>query len=104
MSERARPAKTEAAPSRRDERRDRADARAATAPLRRRARDAEARMGKLAAEQAKLEAKLADPAIYAPGRVAEVTAAQTRLAAIAREMAAAEAEWLEAEEAIEAAA
>ncbi len=104
MSERARPAKTEAAPSRRDERRDRADARAATAPLRRRARDAEGRMAKLAAEQAKIEAKLADPAVYAAGRVAEVTAAQTRLAAIARETAVAEAEWLEAEEAIEAAA
>ncbi len=104
MSERARPAKVEAAPSRRDDRRDRAEARAATAPLRRRARDAEVLMAKLAAEQAKIEAKLADPAIYAAGRVAEVTTAQTRLATIARETAAAEAEWLEAEEAIEAAA
>ena len=104
MSERARPAKAEAAPSRRDERRDRADARAATAPLRRRARDAEAKLGKLAAERARIEAKLADPAIYAAGRGAEVTAVQTRLAAIGRETAVAEAAWLEAEEAIEAAA
>jgi ATP-binding cassette subfamily F protein 3 len=40
--------------------------------------------------------------LYVPARVAEVTAAQTRLAAIARETEAAEMEWLEAAEALEA--
>jgi ATP-binding cassette subfamily F protein 3 len=39
--------------------------------------------------------------MYAPGRAAEVTAANTRLAAIARETDAAEAAWLAAEEAME---
>ena len=103
IAERGRPAKTEAAPSRREDRRERAEVRAATAPLRRRARDAETRIAKLAEERARIEAKLADPALYAPGRAAEVTAAQTRLAAIARETDAAEADWLEAAEALEAA-
>ncbi len=90
-------------PTRRDERRERAEARAALAPLRRQARDAEALLAKLAAERAALETRLADPALYAPGRAAEVTAANTRLAAIAREVAAAETAWLEAEEALAAA-
>jgi ATP-binding cassette subfamily F protein 3 len=47
--------------------------------------------------------KLADPAIYAAGRAAEITAANSRLAAIAKEAAAAEEAWLMAEEALEAA-
>ena len=73
------------------------------APLRKKARDAEARIAKLKTEKDSIEKKLADPALYAPNRVAEVTAANTRLAAIARETAAAEEEWLAAEEALEAA-
>ncbi len=75
----------------------------ATAPLRKRAKDAEARLAKLAAERAALEAKLADPKLYAAGKVAEITAAQTRIAAIARETETAELDWLEASEALEAA-
>ncbi|MEJ0045067.1 MAG: hypothetical protein WDN04_02135 [Rhodospirillales bacterium] len=39
--------------------------------------------------------------MYAPGRAADVTDANTRLAAIARDLAAAETVWLEAEEALE---
>jgi ATP-binding cassette subfamily F protein 3 len=105
LAERARPAaRADAQPTRRDERRERAEARAALAPLRRRAKEAEARIARLAAERAGIEARLADPALYAPGRVGEVTQAQTRLAAIARETAAAEADWLAAEEALEEAA
>ncbi len=104
VAERNRPARAEATPNRRDARRDRADARAAVAPLRRRARDAEARLARLAAERARIEARLADPAIYSDSRAAEVTAAQTRIAAIARESQAAEAEWLDAQQALEAAA
>jgi len=90
----------ENAPARKEDRRERAEARAALAPLRKRAKDAEARIAKLATERAVIEKKLADPAIYAPGRTSEVTAANTRLAAIAREVAAAENDWLEAEEAL----
>jgi ATP-binding cassette subfamily F protein 3 len=103
LAERARPPKPDAAPPRKEERRERAEARAAVAPLRRKARDAEARIAKLADERRVLEAKLADPKIYAAARLAEMTAAQTRLAAITRETAAAETEWLMAEEALEAA-
>ena len=91
-------------PTKRGGRRDRAEARAAVAPLRKRAKEAEARIAKLAAERAAIEARLADPLLYAPGRVAEVTAANARLAAIGREADAAEAAWLAAEEALEGAA
>ena len=103
LSERARPAAKQETGNRRDERRERAGARAATAPLRRRAKEAESRIAKLTLEKTRIEAALADPALYAPGRAAEVTTAQTRLAAIKREAAAAEEEWMAAEEALAAA-
>ena len=103
LAERGRPTVKAEAGTRRDDRRERAEARAALAPLRRRAREAEARIAALRDERLTLEARLADPALYEPGRIADVTKLNTRLAAIARETAAAEAEWLEAEEALEAA-
>ncbi len=99
LAEQARPTRTEA-PTRRDDRRDRAQARVQTAPLRKQAKDAEAALARLSVERARLEARLADPALYAPGRAADVTAANTRLAAIARETESAEQAWLEAEEAL----
>jgi ATP-binding cassette subfamily F protein 3 len=101
LSERARPPKQDPV-KRRDERRERADARAAVAPLRRRAKEAEARIARLALEKTRIEAALADPALYAPGHAAEVTEAQTRLAAVKRESLAAEKEWMAAEEALAA--
>jgi ATP-binding cassette subfamily F protein 3 len=101
LAERARPAARADATTRRDERRERAEARAAQAPLRRQAKEAEARIARLATERATIEARLADPAMYAPGRAAEITTANARLAAIARETAAAEEAWLEAEAAME---
>jgi ATP-binding cassette subfamily F protein 3 len=102
LAERARgPARPDAAPSRKDDRRERAEARVQTAPLRRQARDAEARIVKLTAERTKIEALLADPGLYAPGRGAEVVAAQQTLAALARDIEAAETIWLEAEAALE---
>ena len=105
LAERSRPAlKPEAGASRREERRERAEARAALAPLRKQAKDAEARIAKLAEEQARIEARLADPALYAPGRAGDVASANARLAAIRRETEAAEAAWLAAEEALQAAA
>jgi ATP-binding cassette, subfamily F, member 3 len=103
LVERALPAPRPGAVTRKDDRRERAEARAALAPMRKRAQDAEKRIATLASERAKIEARLADSAIYAPGRAAEVTAANTRLAAIAKESAAAEEAWLLAEEALEAA-
>jgi ATP-binding cassette subfamily F protein 3 len=101
LSDRARSVRVEA-PTRRDDRRERAEARVQSAPLRKQAKSAEALVAKLAAERAAIEKRLADPAIYAPGRVAEATTANTRLAAIAHETEAAEMAWLEAEEALEA--
>ncbi len=103
LAERARPVAKADTTTRRDDRRERAEARAAVAPLRKQAKDAEARLAKLTAERTTIETKLADPTLYAPGRVAEVTAANARLAAIRRESEAAEIAWLEAEEALEAA-
>ena len=52
LAERGRPAARGETTTRRDERRERAEARAALAPLRRQAKDAEARLAKLAAERA----------------------------------------------------
>jgi ATP-binding cassette subfamily F protein 3 len=103
LVERARPAGKADAAGRRENRRERAEARAALAPLRRQARDAEARIAKLARERAALEARLADPAAYAPGKTDEIAAANTRLAVIQRETAAAEAAWMAAEAALESA-
>jgi len=88
---------------RKDDRRERAAARAALAPLRKQAKDAEALLAKLTAERAAIEARLADPDLYAPGRAADINGANARLASIRREAAAAEAAWLAAEEALEAA-
>ncbi|HVB69132.1 MAG TPA: ABC-F family ATP-binding cassette domain-containing protein [Acetobacteraceae bacterium] len=81
-------------------RRERAESRAALAPLRRQAKDAETRLARLTAERTAIETRLADPALYAPGRAGEITAANARLAAITRETAVAEAAWLAAEEAL----
>jgi ATP-binding cassette subfamily F protein 3 len=89
--------------TRKEDRRERAEARAALAPIRKRAQEAEKRIAALAAERSRLEAALADPAIYAPGRALDLTAANIRLAAIARESAVAEDTWLQAEEALDAA-
>ncbi|MFT9015648.1 MAG: ATP-binding cassette domain-containing protein [Acetobacter sp.] len=88
---------TAAALSRKDDRRERAEARKALAPLRKIIKDAEARLAKLAEERQKLEASLADPKLYEQGKTAEVTRLNTRLAAIGREQAEAEERWLAAE-------
>ena len=88
--------------SRKDERRNRAQLRAAVADRRKTAREAEKRLEKLSAEKRALEAKLADPAVYA-GSGEEATALRTRLASISAGIRAAESAWLEAQEAIEAA-
>ncbi len=87
---------------RREERRGRAQARAALAPLQRRAREVEALIARLAAEREAARGWLEDPAIYAPERAAEVVEGTRQLAEIERAMAAAEADWLKALEALEA--
>jgi ATP-binding cassette subfamily F protein 3 len=103
LTERARPAPKFDGSNRKDDRKERAEARAATAPLRKAVKDAEARVGRLTAEVRKLEAKLASPDLYTPSRKAEVASTQSTLAALKRQLQAAEYEWLVAEEALEAA-
>ncbi len=103
LAERARPAtKPTDATGKRDDRRGRAEARAALAPLRKQAREAEARLERLAAERAAIERALADPRLYEKARGTEIEAANARLGAIARLTAEAEAAWLAAQEALEA--
>jgi ATP-binding cassette subfamily F protein 3 len=77
-------------------RKNRADERAALAPLRRLQQAAEARVAALAAERAAIEARLADPALYAASSAADIVAASKRLAALTEAIAAAEEEWLAA--------
>jgi ATP-binding cassette subfamily F protein 3 len=102
LADRARPLLRAEAGTRRVERRERAEIRAAQAPLRRQAKDAEAALAKLAAERSAIEARLSDPSLYAPGRTTEITAANSRLGTIKREIEAAEAVWFAAQEALEA--
>ena len=108
LAERACPAAAraaEAAPTRRrEERRERAEARAAAAPLRERLRHVEAALSALSREAATIDAALADPRLYANGKAELIARATARRAAIARETEALEAEWLELSEKLEAVA
>jgi ATP-binding cassette subfamily F protein 3 len=103
LAERGRPAGKAEIGGRKDDRRERAAARAVLAPLRKQAKDAEARLAQLTAERVAIETKLADSALYAPGRANDIVIANARLASIRREAEMAEALWLAAEEALEAA-
>ena len=101
LAEEARPAREpKLVASRDDQRRGRAEVRAALAPLRKKARDAEAALVRITAERARIEARLADPSTYANGT--DIPALQLKLAALAREQGEAETTWLEAAEALEA--
>src|SRR5271166_6623918 len=103
LVDRARPPAKANAATRKDDRRERAEVRAALAPLRKKAQAAEQLLAALAAERLRIETKLADPDLYAAGRAAEITAANARLAAIAKAALAAETAWLMAEEELETA-
>ena len=84
------------------ERRARAQQREGTAALRKSARDAEARMEKLAEKIAKLEQKLADPDVYG-GPTTKLMELQVAHKAAKDELAETEAEWLAAHEELDAA-
>ncbi len=84
-----------------EDRRNRVEAREALAPLRRAARSAEQRMAALTTERKQIEARLGDAKFYARATPEEIAALNQRLAAIAREAAAAEEEWLVAEASLE---
>ena len=90
------------AASRKEDRKAAAEKRQALAPLRKRIQAAEKRMDKLHVEQAGLQEKLADPKLY-DGPADKLTALQKTLGEVEKQLAEAEAEWLEAHEALEAA-
>jgi ATP-binding cassette subfamily F protein 3 len=86
--------------SKKDRRRAAAEARAATAHLRRAAKEAETGLKDLTRRKAALETKLADPQVSGrPG--AELQGLQVELGEIRRAIAAAEEAWLEAQAALE---
>ena len=84
-------------------RRERAETRAQLAPLRQRLKDIEKALQKLALEAGLIEKRLADPDTYAKRKAEDIAWATTRRAAIAKEVAALEEEWLELSEKVEAA-
>jgi len=83
---------------------EKAEARGRLAPLKAAVKEAELKLAKLAAEKALLEQKLADPGIYSAGKARDLAYINQRIAAIKRETSLAEAAWMEAEAALEAAA
>jgi len=85
------------------EKKKQADNKSQLNALKKLARAAEEKLAKLNEEQKKVEAVLGNPTIYQPHRVTDMISAKTRLSDIVRDIKAAEAAWLEAEEALEAA-
>jgi ATP-binding cassette subfamily F protein 3 len=104
MSERAAPAQAKKVEEKKNDKAARAEARARLAPLQKAAKAAETALNKLTAEKDTLEAKLADEAIYSPAKAAELGKITLRLGALKNEIETAELTWLEAAEALEAAA
>jgi ATP-binding cassette, subfamily F, member 3 len=98
---------TRSAPrSRADEqqrKREEADRRRELAPLRSRLARCEKRLQELAAEAVRLDAALADPALYERAAAAQQRELTTRRAQVARETGEVEGEWLELSETLEAA-
>ncbi len=90
-------------PNKKDQRRAAAESRAALAPLKRKATDAEALVNKLTEEKRKIEAKMADPALYT-GPADKLTKLQIDLGIVDKKLASAEESWLDALEAYETAA
>ncbi len=86
--------------NRKQARKERAEQRQATADLRKTVKSSEARMAKLEIEKKQLEAKLADPNAY-NGSTRDVMALQLKHSELKEALKAAEAEWLQAQEALE---
>ena len=103
LAERARAANRPAADAapKPEERRQRAESRAAQAPLRQRLKAVEAQMAKLAEEAKVIDGALSDPRLYERQKPDLIARATARRAAITREVEALETEWLELGEALE---
>jgi ATP-binding cassette subfamily F protein 3 len=82
-----------------DRRRETANVRAASAPIRKAAEAAERRYNALVAEKQVLESRLADPALYRKGQD-EIVALQRRLKETESAIGKAEAAWFSAQEAL----
>ncbi|QCO16448.1 ABC transporter ATP-binding protein (plasmid) [Azospirillum brasilense] len=93
----------DAGASRKDQRRAAAEARATLAPLKKKATDAESQVNKLTEEKRKIEAKLADPALYS-GPSDKLQKLQIDLGVVDKKLSAAEEAWLDHLEAYESAA
>ena len=85
------------------ERRERAENRAQLAPLRQRLKEVERQLEKLGLEAALIEKRLGDPETYAKRKAEDIAWATTRRAAIAKETAGLEEEWLTLSEQLDAA-
>lgn len=92
---------TDRGPSRKEERQARAKAREALAPLRKKAKKAEELIEKLSKLRDELHDKLADPTLYEKSPQ-DVTALNIRLADVTGGIEAAELEWMETMEKLEA--
>ena len=90
------------ATSKRDKRKAGAEARAAVAHLKKAAKEAERRLERLHVDKDRLEAKLADPALY-NGKADEAAKLNQDLARLQEEIEAVEGYWMEAAEALSAA-
>jgi ATP-binding cassette subfamily F protein 3 len=88
------------APSRKEARREAAEARLAIAPLQRRANQTDAELARWAAEKADIERRLANPKVY-DGPVETLRELLKSRGEVEKRLAAAEAAWLEAHEALD---
>jgi ATP-binding cassette, subfamily F, member 3 len=97
------PATSPAGPAadRRAQRREAAEARQRMKPLRDACARLEKRHGELEAEKARIEARLADPAVYADAGKAELQDLLARQGALARQLEEVETQWMEAVQKLE---
>jgi len=86
--------------NKKEQRQLRAAARAELAPLKQRARDAEAKVGELSESIAELEKRLADPDLY-DGKSETVTELQKQLGSLKKRLSEFEEIWLDAQTALE---
>jgi ATP-binding cassette subfamily F protein 3 len=89
--------------SKKDQRRRGAEARARVAPLRRRLRELEQALNRLADRQRELERALADPDLYADDAKPRLLSLLGEKQTVDRELEVVELEWLETGETLEAA-
>ncbi len=90
--------------NRRDERRGRAEQRAKLAPLRKEMQRIEQRMAAIEKEKRTLDAKLADPQLYASASTSQMLEMSQRSAAMAAQIGSLEHEWLNAQQELDQAA